>query len=306
METEALAGRLEAARSGAAVGPALARGLLRLTGKKRLDYLHRMSTQKVGGLPPGAVVHLAFLEVKGHVVADAVLAVRSDDLLLDVDPRAAESLRAHLLRYVVMDDVKVEDVSARWRIVPVLGAAGTALARERAPRDAVWDDPLRGAPAVDVLVVAEEAASFREAMVTAGAVPLGSEDLEVLRVLAGVPVFGAELDHTRLPMEAGIVRTAVSFDKGCYLGQEVVLRGTFRGQVQRGLVKLALPSGTGPGARLAAGDQEVGTVTSAVVTPQGRVGLGYLRRAQWKVGARLATPGGEAVVLEVLVQERDR
>ena len=98
---------------------------------------------------------------------------------------------------------------------------------------------------------------------------------------------------------------AIAFDKGCYLGQEVVLRGTFRGQMQKGLVQLALPPGAGPGAVLRAGEQEVGVVTSAADTPEGRLGLGYLRRAHWKEGARLATTGGEAVVRRVLVTERD-
>jgi folate-binding Fe-S cluster repair protein YgfZ len=107
-------------------------------------------------------------------------------------------------------------------------------------------------------------------------------------------------------MEAAIVTSAISFDKGCYLGQEVVLRGTFRGQMQKGLVQLALPAGVGPGAVLRSGEKEVGVVTSAAETPEGWLGLGYLRRAHWQEGARLATTGGEAVVRRVLVTERDR
>jgi folate-binding protein YgfZ len=302
----ALSDRIAAARSGAAAGPVLARGLLRLTGADRQDFLHRMSTQQVNGLAVGASAYLAFLNVKGHVLADAVLAVRPDDLLLDVDPRAAGPLRAHLEKYVIMDDVQVEEVSAAWRVVPALGPAGVDLARRRAGEATSWANPCRGAPALDVLVPAAGAAAFRDGLVGAGATPLGEEDLEVLRVLAAVPRFGADVDETRLPMEAGLSATALNFTKGCYLGQEVVLRGTFRGQVQKGLVQLSLPPGTGPGAPLSAGGAEVGVVTSAVESPEGRVGLGYLRRAHWKEGERLATAGGEAVVLRALVTERDR
>ncbi|GEJ58819.1 CAF17-like 4Fe-4S cluster assembly/insertion protein YgfZ [Anaeromyxobacter diazotrophicus] len=300
-----LADRLAAARSGAAVGPALARGLLRLTGRQRLEFVHRLSTQSVKALQPGAVAHLAFLDGKAHVIGDALLAVRPGDLLLEVEPEVAEPLRAHLARYVLRDDVKLEDLSAALRVVPALGPEGVALARARAPQVAAFEHPRRGAPALDVALPAAEAEGLREALVAAGATPLGAEDLEVLRVLGGVPRQGADIDPARLVMEAALTASAVAFDKGCYLGQEIVLRGTFRGQIQRGLVQLALPAGAGPGAALRAGGQEVGAVTSAVETPEGRVGLGYLRRAHWNEGERLETEGGEAVVRRVLVAERE-
>jgi hypothetical protein len=104
-------------------------------------------------------------------------------------------------------------------------------------------------------------------------------------------------------MEAGLTRAAISFTKGCYLGQEIVLRATVRGHLQRGLVQLSLPAGAGPGTPLLAAGAEVGAVTSAADTPEGRVGLGYLRRAHWREGERLSTPAGEAVVRRVVVEE---
>jgi tRNA-modifying protein YgfZ len=300
------AARLDAARGGAAVGPVLARGLLRLTGKDRLKFLHRVSTQKVDGLPAGAAVHAAFLDVKGHVVADAIAVLRADEAILDVEPAALEPLRAHLVRYVVMDQVKVEDVSAAFRVVPAFGPAGKDLARGRAPASAVaWESARQGAPVLEVMLPAPEAQAFREGLVAAGATPLSGEDLEALRVLGGIARFGADLDTTRLPMEAALVATAVSFEKGCYLGQEIVARGTFRGQIQKGLVQLTLPPGTAPGAPLTAGGKEVGVVTSAAETPEGRIGLAYLRRAHWNEGERLTAAGGEAVVRRVLVLERE-
>src|SRR5919197_2849601 len=122
-----LAERLAAARGGAAVGPVLSRGLLRLKGRDRVKFLHRVSTQKVDGLPPGAAVHAAFLDVKGHVVADALAVFRESEVLLDLEPSAVEPLRAHLARYVVTDRVKVEDISAAFRVVPALGPAGKDL-----------------------------------------------------------------------------------------------------------------------------------------------------------------------------------
>jgi len=300
--SEAFAAALERA----AVGPALERGLLRLTGKDRQDFLHRMSTQRVNGLAPGAAVHAAFLNAKGHVLAEGTIVVRPEDVLLDVLAADAAGLRDHLLAFVIMDEVEVEDVSGAFRVVPVLGPGGAALSRGRPEPVTTWPNPRRGAPALDALVAPGDADAFRAALRAAGAADLSEPDLDALRIAAGVPRSGAEVDRSRLPMEAALVASAISFDKGCFLGQEVVLRGTFRGQVQKGLVQLALPEGAGPGAALRAGEQEVGVVTSAADTPEGRLGLGYLRRAHWQEGARLGTAGGEAVVRRVLVTERDK
>jgi folate-binding Fe-S cluster repair protein YgfZ len=106
-------------------------------------------------------------------------------------------------------------------------------------------------------------------------------------------------------MEAGLTRAAISFTKGCYIGQEIVVRATVRGQLRRGLVQLELPAGAGPGTPLCAGPDgaEVGIVTSAAETPEGRIGLGHLRRAHWREGERLDARGGVAVVRRVLVEE---
>jgi folate-binding protein YgfZ len=296
--------KLEAARRGSAVGPVEARGVLRFAGKDALAFLHRMSTQDLARLRPGDSAYAAFLEAKGHVVSDAVVQAREGEVLLLSQRGAAAELRGHLARFVLRDDVRIEDRSAELACLPVLGEEGVARARREGGALAV-EDPRRGAPAVDLLLPEAEAARAREALLASGAADLSAGDLEALRILAGIPRFGVDLDRSRLVIEAGVTGSAISFEKGCYIGQEVVLRGTFRGQVQKGLVQLELPPGAGAGAALAAGGQEVGAVTSAADTPEGRLGLGILRRAQWKPGTRLAAAGGEAVVRRALVEERD-
>ncbi|HEU4384818.1 MAG TPA: folate-binding protein [Anaeromyxobacteraceae bacterium] len=292
--------KLAAAHDGLAVGPVESRGILRVTGKDRLDYLQRMCTQDLSRLRPGDSAYAAFLTAKGHLVGEGTVLAREEDLLVDVAPQALGATRAHLEKFVIMDDVVLEDLSGALAVLPVLGSGGAAAAEPGVTRGA---SRRRGAPALDLYLPPDQAAALRVALISRGAVPLEAGDLEVLRIEGGLARFGADMDGDRLPMEAGLTRDAIHFGKGCFIGQEVVLRATVRGHLQKGLVQLALPPGAGPGARLLAGGQEVGWVTSAAETSQGRLGLGYLRRAHWKAGERLATDGGEAVVRRVIVEE---
>jgi folate-binding protein YgfZ len=292
-----------AAKDGWAVGPIEAPAILRATGKDATDYLHRVTTQDLKALPPGGSAYTAVLNAKGHLLADAHALVEEDGILLVMDPRGAAEARPQLEKFVIMDDVTFEDLTGQLRLLPVLGPQAGVRLGARGTSVRRIGDRRRGAPALDLLLTPEYAAALRAALVAEGAHELSASDLEALRILEGQARFGQDMDATRLPMEAGLTRAAISFTKGCYTGQEVVLRATARGHLQRGLVQLALPHGTGPGAPLTAAGQPVGEVTSAADTPDGRIGLGYLRRAHWKEGERVATPAGEAVVRRVLVED---
>ena len=295
--------KLRAAREGWAVGPVQAPAVLRATGKDAQDYLHRMTTQDLNRLAPGASAYAAVLTAKGHLLADAHVLVEPDGVLLVLDARAAAEARPHLEKFVIMDDVAFEELSSGLRLLPVLGAAAGAKLAAIASGARRIANERRGAPCVDLLVPADGAEALRAAAIRDGAVPLDDDDLEALRILAGIARFGADMDSSRLPMEAGLTRAAISFGKGCYTGQEVVLRATVRGHLQRGLVQLDLPPGASPGATLTADGQEVGVVTSVAETPGGRVGLGYLRRAHWREGERVRAGDGEAVVRRVIVED---
>src|SRR6266508_4625719 len=260
---------LHAANESWAVGPIEAPAVLRASGKDAKDYLHRMTTQDVNALPPGGSAYTAILNAKGHLLADAHVLVETDGVLLVMDPRAAPDARAHLEKFVIMADVAFEDLSAEVRVVPVLGMESAARLGARAATPRRISNRRRGVPSVDLLVAPEEAEPLRAALVREGAADLAAEELEVLRILAGQARFGADMDASRLPMEAG----------------------------------LTLPAGAVPGTVLSAGGQDVGVVTSAAETPEGRIGLGYVRRAQWKEGERVATAAGEAVVRKVLVED---
>jgi folate-binding protein YgfZ len=297
---------LDAARLGLAVGPVQRRGLLRATGQDARDYLHRMSTQVVNGLSAGQTSYAAFLTAKGHLLGEGHLLGLADGVLLDLDPLALAQTREPLEKFVIMDDVAFQDLSESHAVVPLLGPrAGAAAAALPGGAGLALQNGRRGAPGLDLVRPLAEAEGVRAALLASGAVALDEAALEALRIQGGLARFGHDMDATRLPMEAALTASAIAFDKGCYTGQEVVLRATQRGQIQRGLVQLALPAGVPPGARLLAAGVEVGLVTSAADLPEGRLGLGYLRRAHWVVGARLALAGaeGEAVVRRVLVEE---
>jgi len=295
--------RLAAARTAAAVGPVMSCGILRFRGLDARDYLHRMSTQSFAAIAPGDSAYAAFLDARGHLVGEGLVAARQVDLLLVVDRVELEPLAAHLRRYLVADEVTVEDLSSLLRVVPVLGPEGVSRVRTLRKGEAVAATPRRGGAALDVIATPEEAESLRKELLVGGAADLSESDLEILRIEEGLARYGADMDRDRLPMEAGLTSHAIHFDKGCYIGQEVVLRATMRGHLQKGLVQLRLTGGAGPGTRLLAGGEDVGWVTSAAETTRGRLGLGYLKRAYWKEGARLETVVGEAVVAKVIVHE---
>jgi folate-binding protein YgfZ len=147
---------------------------------------------------------------------------------------------------------------------------------------------------------AAAAAAARAALLAAGAVPLSADELEVLRVLGGVARYGQDMDETRLPMEAGLTREAISFTKGCYIGQEVVARVKYRGHVNRALSGLVLDGERVPaaGATVLADGKEVGHVTSAVRSfALGKpIALGYVRREHFAPGSAVQVQDGGALI----------
>ncbi len=152
---------------------------------------------------------------------------------------------------------------------------------------------------VDLICATADRERLRAALLAAGAVEVGPEAVEILRVEAGVPRFGAEMDARTMPAEADIVEDAVSFTKGCYIGQETVARLHYKGRPNRRLRGLRLSGAAAPGASLRLGEKEVGTLGGAVVSPaHGPIGLAILRR-EAEPGTELAV-GEDGVTAEVV------
>jgi folate-binding protein YgfZ len=274
-----------------------ARARLQLTGPDRVRFLHGMVTNDIEALAPGAGCRAAMLTVKGKLLADLIVYADEERLLLEFDGELREKIRGVVERHIVMDDVEVEDVTDGTREVGVYGADARA-AIERA----------LGAPVGELLPYhhrliggARVAAATELALpgyhVLGAAVPaiegepLGDAAFEVMRIEAGTPRYGVDMEEDRLVLEAGI-DDAISLTKGCYLGQEVVARATARGHINRKLRGLVL-DGAEPAARGAklsgAGRDDAGQITSSVFSPRlGRaIALGYVHRSLWDAGTEL-------------------
>lgn len=302
----------DSVRHGAGLFDLSFRGPLRFTGTDRASFLHNLLTNDVASLRPGDGCYAALLTQQSRVVADANVYALEDSILLDLDLRLMARAREHLEKHLVADDVEIEDASAThlWlgvhgaRALDALRAAVDAPLPEAALSHAALEAagvPVRvartawtGALGYDLLVARDRAAELWEALLAAGAAaglrPAGMVAFNVLRVEAGIPWVGVDVDESHLVLEAGLER-AINFRKGCYLGQEVVERASARGHVNRRLVGLRIAGRVAPpsGAKLWSDGKEIGQVTSAVLSPAvaAPIALAYVRREHVEPGSRI-------------------
>lgn len=285
------------------------RGKLLVRGADAAEYLQGQLTNDVEALAPGEGQYAALLDRKGHMQADMrVLRPTAEELWLDTEPEALAAARRHLETYSVGRDVEVIDVSEERAILSLLGprsveVAGTAALPEHACEAARLSgvDCLAAGTrdGIDLIAAREDAERLREALLESGAIEVSAAAVEILRVESGTPRFGAEMGTATMPAEAGIVEGAVSFTKGCYIGQETVARLHYKGKPNRHLRGLRLSAPAAPGAVLRLGEKEVGQLGSSVVSPAlGLIGLAVLRR-EAEPGAELAV-GEDGVTAHVV------
>jgi tRNA-modifying protein YgfZ len=266
-----------------------ARGKLLVRGAEAADYLQGQLTNDVEALAPGEGCYAALLDRKGHMQADMrVLRLGAGEIWIDTEPVALETTRRHLQTYKIGRDVDLEDVTETRTILSLIGPRSAELAGSPAlPPHASAEITIAGAeclavgtaPGIDLIAASADAERVRTELSGAGAVGVGEEAAEILRIEAGVPRFGAEMDTGTMPAEAGIVEAAVSFGKGCYIGQETVARLHYKGRPNRHLRGLRLSAPIAPGAPLRQGEKEVGRVGSSCVSPAfGPIALAVLRR----------------------------
>ena len=291
---------------------------LTANGRDAKDFLHRMLSNDVNGLAPGQGCYAALLNPQGQMMADVTALVMPDHILLETDISAFERAKVTLEKFIIADDVTVEDRSQHLAALSVEGpegwklliaAGGAPLPGEHLHHGRV---KLGGAPALVVRVSESGEEGFRlifaveyaqniwEALVAQQQkvrwTPCGHAALNVLRTEAGVPWYGVDMDERTLPPEAGLEARALSYTKGCYVGQEIIERIRSRGHVNRRLCGLFLSGGSLPpaGAKLRREGKDAGTITTAVESPTlGRsIALAYVRREHLEPGTRIEIEGG--------------
>lgn len=275
-----------ALRQGAGVVDRSDRGRLLLTGNDRRSYLQGLLTNDIEALKPGEACYAAYLTPQGRMIADMHVLETGDAIVIDVEGAVIETVRDRLSQFIFSEDVTVNDLTATTAQLGVYGpraAAVVADSREAALYVLPCDD--MGIAGFDVIVENARRAEVQGRLHEAGAIDVDRATAEITRIEAGRPRFGIDMDEDTIPLEAGIEDRAISLTKGCYVGQEIIIRVLHRGhgRVARRLVGLSLdPSAAPPrqGEAIHAGDREIGRVTSAVVSPSlGRpIALGYVHR----------------------------
>jgi aminomethyltransferase len=313
------AAEYRAVRQGVGLSDLSPRGLVRVTGSERQRFLHAMVSNDTASLRPGEGRYATFLTHKGKLVADFVVYAESEAYLLDMEPHAVGPFIEAIERFVISEDVTFHDESAAWGLLSLQGPRAAHLLghalEQPVPELAPYAHTLCSLAGHEVRVIRRSHtgelgyqllaplqalpalwhALWRHREVSDGHA-VGRETLEVLRIEAGVPLFGHDMTDDTMPVEANLEH-AISYTKGCYIGQEVIARLEARGHVNRKLVGLLLTGAELPasGTTIVAANRDVGWITSVTYSParQQNIALGYVRREVW-------TPG---TVLEIASQE---
>ena len=302
-----------AVRSAAGLTDLSYRGLLQLTGPDRFSFLQGMLSNDVLALKPFTGQYATLLSQQGKVIADVRVLCALNSIYLDFFESLKEKILSHLNRYLVADEVEIADRSSEYATLSIQGPQSEALLRKLVPQVELPEAPLRhamitldgtaictvfashtGEAGIDLIGPVAKLPDLAQRLSEAGkefsAVWAGEEAQNVLRVEAGIPRYGVDFTEDNLLLEVGLDH-AVSFSKGCYLGQEVVERIRSRGHVNKKLAGLILDgeASANPGDAIVHADKAVGNLTSSVQSPTlGRpIALGYVHRDCWTPGTRV-------------------
>lgn len=303
-----------ALRSGAALVEGRAAGVVVVTGADARSFLQNLVSQNVEALADGEGAPSLLLQPTGKVDVVFRALVVGDHWWLDCEAGYGERLASTLSRFRIRVDVEIDDHSEAWgrlsvkgpdAVVAVSGALGIEVPAQQYAHVA-WSDARvvradwPGVPGVDVVGPLDAVDRAAETLTAAGLPVANETDVEAVRIEAGVPRQGFDVDDKTIPQEALLERTTVDFDKGCFIGQELVCRIRDRGRVTRLLRRLRVAAADGGrperGAVVTVDDAEVGQVTSVVDAPEaGVVALGYVRTTvEPGVEVTLRWDGGQA------------
>ena len=289
------------------------RGRLLARGRDRVRFLHNITSNEVKKMAPGGGCRAFLLTSQGRIQADLHLFRFDDWFLIDTEPDLRSKVPGLILKYKVADQVELEDVTGQTASIALEGPAAAAiLAACGAPAPvadcahAAWGDStvarvsLTGQPGYRLYGPAGRRPDWVSQLEAAGARAATDEDARVVRIENGKPRYGDDIRDTSLPQETGQL-DAVSFSKGCYVGQEIVERIRSQGRVNRKLVRVEIEASDplAPGASLSAQGAEAGEITSSVFSPRAGkvVALAYVRSQFAEPGTALDAGQAAAVVV---------
>jgi glycine cleavage system T protein len=289
------------------------RGLLQLTGPDRLSFLQGMLSNDLRPLKPFTGQYATLLTQQGKLIADLRVLCAMNSFYLDFSENLKEKILAHLNRYLVADEVEIADRSTEYATLSVQGPRSEAVLRKLAGQAELPEHALQhtminldataicavyashtGETGFDLIAPIANLPNIAQRLAHTGkqfsAAWVGEEAHNILRIEAGIPRYGVDFTEDNLLLEVGLDH-AVSFSKGCYLGQEVVERIRSRGHVNKKLVGLSLEDqeAANPGDAIVHDDKPVGNITSSVHSPalDRTIALGYVHRDYWNIGTRL-------------------
>ena len=268
------------------------RAKLRVTGPQRAWFLHQILTQAFEDAAPGDARDAAMISVHGRMAGYLETVATDDAFLAHFEPELRATLPDEIRRYVFATQVEIDDVTDEMGLVLVAGADWTSAGTEAAPGGVLHPTRSLGVPAGYVWTERAAVDEVTNRLAELGHRRAEEDELELARIAAGVPRWGAEMDNKTFPQEAGIDSWAVHYDKGCYLGQEAMAKIHFRGKVNRRLARLSSNASLTPGLELTIDGKRVGAVTSAA----DHRGLALVRY-DVEPGA-LATAGDAAVTID--------
>lgn len=309
------------------------RGKLRLKGKDRTEFLHGMVTNDIKKLTPGTGLYAVFTTDKAKMLTDARVYCLPDALWIDLEPELTGKIYKHLDKYTLASDVTIENLTETLGLLSVYGPSSSEIitqliapasppAKEYSTASVspggisilLAQNEITGEPGYDLYIPIDKLAVAWNRLLEIGGPhglrPVGLDALNSLRIEAGMARYGIDMDESNFPMEAGLEARAISYTKGCYIGQETIARADAQGQMNKRLMGLELAGESVPkkGQSIQARPESpategrvVGTVTSSIKSPtlEKVIAMGYLHRDFIKPGAEVSIAGQPAKVVSL-------
>lgn len=249
------------------------RGRIRVTGSEAVQFLNGLITNDIKNATETAWLSAVFPTVQGRLIGAVRILRTQDGFLIDTESASHDAVLKTISRFTLAGDFKVTDVSNELALLTVQG---------KRAREVVKTGGIRathtGEDGYDLLPNVEDVSSVMEQLVAAGAQPVSPDTFEILRIEAGIPRHGQDMDETNVVLEANL-DDAINYTKGCYLGQEIIIRIKHRGHVAKKLTGLTFEKSVDAGTAITAEEKEIGRVTSATYSPklESPIALGYVR-----------------------------